>query len=76
MTAPILTTELSVKRQKAGQAGRGPDILVSRKDPELQARIDRVVAKAQAKATGPNEDVIQIDHPVVIVGSLRVHKIG
>lgn len=71
-----MSKPIDPKKQKGGVAGRGNSALIARKsskDPELQARIDAVVAKA---ASDNMIDVIRDATPFHWRQRIRVRKLG
>ena len=84
----FVTDELREARTKAGRKGRGMSAIANseplagrpnkQKALELQARIDMIVAMANAAESGPIVDVMYgtIRAHGVRRGSLKVHRVG
>lgn len=68
------------KRAAAGHQARGVSLMIhgritSKRDPDLQKRIDQVVAMAQKKECDHNTDVINGFHHIARA-SLKCHRVG
>ncbi len=76
-----LSVQRSIKkRAAAGRQGRGVNLVIhgtttSKRDPDLQARIDKVVAMAQMKECDHSTDVINGFHHIARA-SLKCHRVG
>ncbi len=76
-----LSVQRSIKkRAAAGHQARGVSLMIhgritSKRDPDLQKRIDEVVAMAQKKECDHNTDMINGFHHIARA-SLKCHRVG
>jgi DNA-binding Lrp family transcriptional regulator len=80
-TLRINSPETCAKKSAAGRKGKGVDALTSKRDPDLQKRIDRVVAKAKRREKKLNKqhsiDVLNSGHAIRFHSSgLKCYKLG